>query len=108
MAKKLHRMLSVVLAFVMVLSFCTPFMDVFAASEELTEVKQWNLVLGDEIAANFYVSVSDHVSSEAIMNVTDGYGTTSYNLNGTQKDENGNYIFTARMAAAQMGDTITL
>ena len=108
MAKKFHKMLSVVLAFVMVLSLCTPFMDVFAASEELTEVKQWNLVLGDEIAANFYVSVSDHVSSEAIMNVTDGYGTTSYNLNGTQKDENGNYIFTARMAAAQMGDTITL
>ena len=48
MAKKFHKMLSVMLAFVMVLSLCTPFMDVFAASEELTEVKQWNLVLGDE------------------------------------------------------------
>ena len=107
MQKNLKKILSLILTFVMLLSFCAPVFSVSAA-EELTKVTQWNLVLGDEIAANFHVSVSDTVSDDAVMVVTDGYGAHQYLLSTTEKDESGNYLFTARMAAAQLADTVTL
>ena len=107
MQKNLKKILSAVLAIVMLLSLCAPVFPASAA-EELTKVTKWNLSLGDEIAANFYVSVSDSVSDDAVMVVTDGYGTHQYPLSAVEKDESGNYLFTARMAAAQLADTVTL
>ena len=107
MQKNLKKILSAVLTIVMLLSLCAPAFPVSAA-EELTTIKKWNLILGDEIAANFYVNVSDAVSDSAVMHVTDGYGTHQYALTAAKKDDNGNYIFTARLAAAQLTDTITL
>ena len=107
MQKNLKKILSAVLTIVMLLSLCAPAFPVSAA-EELTTIKKWNLILGDEIAANFYVNVSDAVSDSAVMHVTDGYGTHQYALTAAKKDDNGNYIFTARLAAAQMADTISL
>ena len=107
MQKNLKKILSAVLTLAMLLSLCAPVFSVSAA-EELTKVTQWNLSLGDEIAANFCVSVSDSVSDDAVMVVTDGYGTHQYPLSAAEKDESGNYLFTARMAAAQLADTVTL
>ena len=74
----------------------------------LTKVEQWNLVLCDEIAASFCVSVPGIVSADAVMYVTDGYGTHQYPLSDADQDVSGNYIFTARLAAAQLSDIITL
>ena len=74
----------------------------------LTRVEQWNLVLCDEIAASFCVSVPGTVSADAVMYVTDGYGTHQYPLSDADQDVSGNYIFTARLAAAQLSDIITL
>ena len=108
MKTHLKKILSAVLTIAMVLCFCTPLFGVFAAESELTKVEKWNLILGDEIAAKFRVSVSNAVASDAVMYVTDGYGTTQYALSEAQKDSNGNYVFTARLAAAQLADTITL
>lgn len=107
MQKNLKKILSAVLTIVMLLSLCAPVFPVSAA-EELTKVEKWNLVLGDEIAVNFYVSVSDGVSDDAVMYVTDGYGEQQYPLSEAEKDDSGNYKFTARLAAAQLADTITL
>ena len=107
MQKNLKKILSTVLMLVMLLSLCAPVFSISAA-EELSTIKKWNLVLGDEIAANFYVNVSDAVSDSAVMHVTDGYGIQQYPLSAAEKDNSGNYIFTARLAAAQLSDTITL
>ena len=75
---------------------------------EKTSVVKWNLVLCDEIAANFYVRISDTVNADAVMYVKDGYGTHQYPLSEIEKDSDGNYIFTARLAVAQLSDTIVL
>ncbi len=107
MQKNLKKILSAVLVFVMLLSLCAPVFPASAA-DELTKVSQWNLVLGDEIAANFFVSVSDAVSDDAVMVVADGYGAQQYPLSAAEKDDSGNYVFTARLAAAQLADSITL
>ena len=52
--------------------------------------------------------IADGVASDAKMQVTDGYGTWLYPVSEAKKDASGNYIFTARIAAAQMTDTISL
>ena len=107
MKKQVQKALSALLVVVMILGVCAPICRVSAANE-LTTVKKWNLTLSDQIGANFYVSISDSVSADAVMNVTDGYGTTAYSLGSVPKDAEGNYIFTASLAAAQMGDTVSL
>lgn len=91
---------------VLVLTVCV--FSVGAENTELTTVRSWNLTLTDEIAANFYVDIADGVASDAKMQVTDGYGTWLYPVSEAKKDASGNYIFTARIAAAQMTDTISL
>lgn len=91
---------------VLVLTTCV--FAVGAENAELTTVDSWNLTLTDEIAANFYVNIADGVASDATMKVTDGYGTWYYPVTDAEQDQKGNYIFTARIAAAQMTDTISL
>ena len=91
---------------VLVLTSCV--FAVGAESTGLTTVDYWNLTLTDEIAANFYVDINGGVASNAQMKVTDGYGTWYYPVADAKKDQKGNYIFTARIAAAQMTDTISL
>ena len=103
----MRKILSTVLALIMLLSLCAPVFTASAA-EEFTKVEKWNLALGDEIAVNFYVSVANPVSDDAVMVVTDGYGTQQYPVLAAEKDDCGNYKFTARLAAAQLADTITL
>ena len=100
MQKNLKKILSAVLTLVMLLSLCAPVFGVSAA-EELTTVKNWNLILGDEIGAMFYVDIAESVSADAVMYVTDGYGVQQYPISAAQKDKDGNCIFTARLAAAQ-------
>ncbi len=107
MKTPVKKLISAVLAVMLMLSLCAGIFSVSAA-EEMTTVKNWNLILGEEIGAKFYVSVADSVSADAVMAVTDGYGTHNYPISAAQKDSNGNYIFAANLAAAQMADTITL
>ncbi len=107
MKNTMQKLLSAVLAVMLMLSLCAGIFSVSAA-EDLATVEKWNLILGDEIGAQFYVSVADSVSADAVMSVTDGYGTHNYPISAAQKDDSGNYIFTANLAAAQMADTITL
>ena len=102
-----HKMLCALMVLMLMVTLVVPAFSVSAA-EELTTVKGWNLILGDQIGANFYVSVADSVSADAVMYVTDGSGTHQVALSAAQKDSDGNYIFTAKLAAAQMADTITL
>ncbi len=106
--KKQKILLSLLLVTALLMGLFAPAMGVSATETNLTKVEKWNLVLCDEIKANFYLSVSDSVSDDAVVNVTDGYGTTAYALSQMEKDSNGLYVFTASLAAAQLADEITL
>ena len=101
------KLISATLVLMLMVSLCTPVFDVSAA-EGLSMVTQWNLVLCDNIAANFHIRVADSVSTNAAIHVSDGYGTTEYPLELLSKDENGDYIVTAYLAAAQMADPIVV
>ena len=101
------KLISATLVLMLMVSLCTPVFNVSAA-EGLSMVTQWNLVLCDNIAANFHIRVADSVSTNAAIHVSDGYGTTEYPLELLSKDENGDYIVTAYLAAAQMADPIVI
>lgn len=101
------KLISATLVLMLMVSLCTPVFNVSAA-EGLSMVTQWNLVLCDNIAANFHIRVADSVSTNATIHVSDGYGTTEYPLELLSKDENGDYIVTAYLAAAQMADPIVV
>lgn len=107
MKRTFTKALSVLLTLVLMLGICAPFCCL-AAEDELTVVKKWNLILSDQIGVNFYVSISESVSANAVMNVTDGDGTTAYSIGSVPRDAEGNYIFTANLAAAQLADTVSL
>ena len=109
MYNTMRKLLSAVLVCVLCLGLMVPAAVPVAADEtELTAVSAWNLVLADEIAVNFHVSISDAAAEDAVMQVTDGYGTTEYPISKAEKNDDGTYLFTAYLAAAQMTDSITL
>ena len=79
-----------------------------AAAEQTPDIKveQWNVVLGDDIGANFYLNVSAELAKIATVNVTVADETTSYRL--SEPNEKGFYPVSVRVAAAQMTEEITL
>lgn len=107
MKNLLKKLISATLVLMLMVSLCAPVFNVSAA-EGLSTVTQWNLVLCDNIAANFHIRVADSVSTNAAIHVSDGYGTTEYPLEQLNKDENGDYIVTAYLAAAQIADPIVV
>ena len=70
--------------------------------------KQWNISLSDNIAANFYVAIADEMVDSAVMHITVGGNTVQVAAKDAAKDENGYYVFTVQMAAAQMTEEITV
>ena len=88
MKNLLKKLISATLVLMLMVGLCTPVFNVSAA-EGLSMVTQWNLVLCDNIAANFHIRVADSVSTNAAIHVSDGYGTTEYPLELLSKDENG-------------------
>lgn len=69
-------------------------------------IVQWNLVLGDSIGANFYVQVDDVANTQVRMTVAGS--SAVINASNVQPNEEGYYVFSANMAAAQMTDTINV
>lgn len=73
------------------------------------DIVSWNLALGDDLNLNFYVKVEQSVAADGYMNITVGESkTVSYKISSAQQDADGNYIFSANVAAAQMTDVIRL
>ena len=108
MQNNMRKILSFALVCMMLLGMIPMAAVPAAAQTQLTEVSAWNLVLADEIAVNFQVSISDAAAEDAVMVVTDGYGVTEYPIAEAEKTAEGQYVFTGYLAAAQMTDTITL
>ena len=85
-----------------------PFAALADGQAELATVQAWNLVLADEIAANFCVSIPEDAVENAVMEITVGDAACVYPAAQAMQNPNGTYLFTARLAAAQMNDAITL
>ena len=67
-------------------------------------VKEWNIALGDEISATFYLDIDSRLEN-ADVNVTVGTNSVTSKLIET---EEGTYALTVKVAAAQMTDEITI
>ena len=76
-----------------------------ASAEAATVVEAWNIVLGDNIGANFYVEVPEDAVNAAVK-VTVADQTETHAL--TAPNSKGLYKVSVNVAAAQMTEDITL
>ena len=76
-----------------------------ASAEAATVVEAWNIVLGDNIGANFYVEVPEDAVNAAVK-VTVADQTETHEL--TAPNSKGLYKVSVNVAAAQMTEDITL
>ena len=76
-----------------------------ASAEAATVVQAWNIVLGDNIGANFYVEVPEDAVNAAVK-VTVADQTETHEL--TAPNSKGLYKVSVNVAAAQMTEAITL
>ena len=101
--KRISRTMAIVLALVMVLGM----IPLGAAATESAEIVQWNVTLRDNLQANFYLSIPETAAETATVNVSvGGAEAVSYNVSELAKDDNGYYVVSAYVAAAQMTDEI--
>ena len=69
----------------------------------------WNVALGDDLSLNFLVKVDESIADTATVEFTvAGKAAGSFKVSDAEKDENGNSVFVAHMAAAQMTEEVTL
>ena len=81
----------------------------FTVDDGMGDIVSWNLALGDDLSLNFYVQVEADVAADGYMNITVGQRkTVSYKISDAPQDADGNYIFSANVAAPQMTDVIKL
>ena len=75
------------------------------SAEATTAIEEWNIVLGDQIGANFYVNVPEN-TADAAVKVTVADRTETHAL--TAPNSKGLYKVSVNVAAAQMTEEITL
>ena len=75
------------------------------SAEATTAIEEWNIVLGDQIGANFYVNVPENTANAAVK-VTVADQTETHEL--TAPNSKGLYKVSVDVAAAQMTEEITL
>ncbi len=81
----------------------------FTVDDGMGSVVSWNLALGDDLKLNFYVKVEESVAADGYMNITVGEGNSvAHKISQAAQDADGHYIFSAKVAAAQMTDAIKL
>lgn len=72
-------------------------------------VNGWNITLGDNVAVNFRVAISDAVAEKATATVTAVGKTETITFQNAKKDAaTGEWLFTVELAAAQMTEEILL
>lgn len=82
--------------------------DAISTSDMKTQIANWNIVLGDAIGANFYVSVPEMVAKVSTLNITVAGDAVSYDLSKLTPHADGLYLIPVKVAAAQMTEEITL
>ena len=71
-------------------------------------VAQWNLSLADDWKANFHLQISDSIVPSAQVQILVGEYLHSFPVKELQKTEDGFYLVSVGVAAAQMNDTISV
>ena len=71
-------------------------------------VAQWNVTLTDALLVNFQLSVSESITSTATVNIVAGGTEITRNVAELSKTEEGLYVVSAKLSAAQMTDNITV
>ncbi len=81
----------------------------FTVDDGMGGIVSWNLALGDDLNLNFYVKADPSIVYDGYVNITVGEGNaTQHKISQAAQDADGNYIFSANVAAAQMTDVIKL
>ena len=76
---------------------------------EGADVVKWNITLGDDLRPNFYLQVTDGAVDSAVINISVGSdAVVSYAVSQLPKTEEGYYVVSAALAAAQMTDEIII
>ena len=109
MKQSVTRMLSLILACCMIVCGLPAAVLAAGSTTENTEgfVAQ-QLSLGDDLTMKFYVSVEPAHAENAVMQITAADSVKNYTLGEMTPDEDGNYVFSVDMAAAQMTEAISL
>ncbi len=87
--------------------------DVVAVHEttpipEYTEIKDWNITLGDDIGVNFYVNAKDEDVAQAEVKLTVGGEPKTVKLADLTANADGYYVVSKNLAAAQMTESISM
>ena len=87
-------------------------LEFYASFKDNTEpeslVDKWNLVLDDDLIVNFHLNISEDIASSAQVEITVGDSSYIYDVADMEKTEDGKYIASVHVAAAQMMDAITV
>ena len=76
---------------------------------EGADVVKWNITLGDDLRPNFHIQVTDGAVDSAVINISVGNGAVvSYAISQLPKTEEGYYVASVALAAAQMTDEIKI
>jgi len=82
--------------------------DTISVMDLTTKVEKWNIAPGEDIGANFYLDVPKVAADMAVVNVTVAGETECIDLSEQEPNEEGLYLISAHVAAAQMTEDITL
>lgn len=105
--KHFPRVIAVILALVMVLGAAPWSAMAESIATESAKVEQWDVTLTDDLRLNFYLSIPSTGNTQ--IQVTVGGGDpVSYNASELAVSEDGYYVASANVAAAQMTDNINL
>ena len=78
------------------------------ATDSGVEFLYQQLTLGDDLTMNFEIALDEAVAAQAVVNLTVDGTVTPYTVNEMTANENGNYLFSVDVAAAQMTKDINV
>ena len=70
------------------------------------EVSGWNVTLQDDLQVNFHLNISQSIESTARVRIVVGEEGYTFRVSGLEKTEDGLYVASVNIAAAQMTDFI--
>ena len=76
--------------------------------EPLSSIKTWNLTLGGDLRVNFRVYLEESLASETVLRITIAGKVWEYSPDERMGDDEGCDTVSATLAAAQMGELITV
>ena len=73
---------------------------------QMPVVDAWNITLSDNIGLNFAVKVDEELADHSAVEITVEGNTKTVNLADVVKNENGQYLISVELAAAQMTEPV--